>query len=335
MRKPTPLPVPFELPAEPDCPRCPKKGAPAWMATFADIATLLMAFFVLILSFAEFNTPKFKMVAGSLERAFGVQREVPVMEMPQGTTILELNFSPAPEIALTEEMRQETTDANQPEVKQPDAQDDARDGSADAQAEAQQLADEMLQELAQDLAQALQTEQGQDVVEELLEDLSQELARLQGDISAAEQAAALADATLRVALREEVAQGLVTIEQREDRVIITVGAGGAFASGSADLTPAARDIMARLAFSAMGDASDIVVTGHTDDVPLAPGAPLGDNWGLAAARASAVVREIEGTALIDPDRLTAISRGETQPLTENTTAEGRAENRRIEIEITY
>ena len=40
---------------EHECPECPPKGAPAWMATFADMATLLMAFFVLILSFAEFN----------------------------------------------------------------------------------------------------------------------------------------------------------------------------------------------------------------------------------------------------------------------------------------
>jgi chemotaxis protein MotB len=40
-----------------DCPKCPPQGAPAWMATFADMATLLMAFFVLILSFAEFNVP--------------------------------------------------------------------------------------------------------------------------------------------------------------------------------------------------------------------------------------------------------------------------------------
>ena len=51
---------------EPDCPKCPKVGAPAWMATFADMATLLMAFFVLILSFAEFNVPKFKQISGSL-----------------------------------------------------------------------------------------------------------------------------------------------------------------------------------------------------------------------------------------------------------------------------
>ena len=51
---------------EEECPKCPPSGAPAWMATFADMATLLMAFFVLILSFAEFNVPKFKQISGSL-----------------------------------------------------------------------------------------------------------------------------------------------------------------------------------------------------------------------------------------------------------------------------
>ena len=52
---------------EHECEECPPKGAPAWMATFADMATLLMAFFVLILSFAEFNVPKFKQISGSLK----------------------------------------------------------------------------------------------------------------------------------------------------------------------------------------------------------------------------------------------------------------------------
>jgi len=90
-----------------------------------------------------------------------------------------------------------------------------------------------------------------------------------------------------------------------------------------------------LALTAMNDASTIVVTGHTDTVPLAPGSPFSDNWGLAAARASAVVRELAGTQLIEPDRLSAISRGENAPISDNTTAQGRADNRRIEIEIIY
>jgi len=59
---------------EEDCPKCPPAGAPAWMATFADMATLLMAFFVMILSFAEMNVPKFKQIQGSLKNSFGVQR---------------------------------------------------------------------------------------------------------------------------------------------------------------------------------------------------------------------------------------------------------------------
>ena len=81
---------------EHECEQCPPKGAPAWMATFADMATLLMAFFVLILSFAEFNVPKFKQISGSMKNAFGIQRIIPTVEQPKGTTILSLNFSPNP-----------------------------------------------------------------------------------------------------------------------------------------------------------------------------------------------------------------------------------------------
>ena len=100
-----------------DCPKCPPQGAPAWMATFADMATLLMAFFVLILSFAEFNVPKFKQISGSLKNAFGVQRVIPVVEQPKGTTILSLNFSPSPSPSVTDNMQQQTTDIEQPDIE--------------------------------------------------------------------------------------------------------------------------------------------------------------------------------------------------------------------------
>ena len=100
-----------------DCPKCPPQGAPAWMATFADMATLLMAFFVLILSFAEFNVPKFKQISGSLKEAFGVQKVVPVVEQPKGTTVIELNFSPNPEPSLSTTLRQQTTELQKPELE--------------------------------------------------------------------------------------------------------------------------------------------------------------------------------------------------------------------------
>ncbi|MGB2209823.1 MAG: flagellar motor protein MotB, partial [Candidatus Puniceispirillaceae bacterium] len=102
---------------EEECPKCPPVGAPAWMATFADMATLLMAFFVLILSFAEFNVPKFKQISGSLRNAFGVQKIVPIVEQPKGTTVLSLNFSPSPSKSVTNEMTQQTTNVNQPDLE--------------------------------------------------------------------------------------------------------------------------------------------------------------------------------------------------------------------------
>jgi len=126
---------------------------------------------------------------------------------------------------------------------------------------------------------------------------------------------------------------LVAIEQVEGKVFVTIGAGGAFPSGSADLTAAARDVMSRIAFSAMSDESTIVVAGHTDDVPIS--GIFRDNWDLAAARAASVVQSIEATGLVQPGRMQAVSYGETKPIETNDTAEGRERNRRIEISIEY
>jgi chemotaxis protein MotB len=352
------------------------------MATFADIATLLMAFFVLILSFAEFNQPKFKMVAGSLKQSFGVQREVPVVEQPKGTTVLDLKFSPSPEMSVTEEITQDTTETERPEIERPVPEDEgegAAEGEGGAAAEQAQEAlaeairdalqggqvqvetrdgevvmtfdapdaaqlPQQVAEAAQALERAAETT-GQSTAQVLVEGLAKAMpdiaratqaqAEAQREEGQAARSAALAEAELRVALRQEISQGLVTVEQRKDRVLVTVGAGGAFPSGEADLTDEARDVMARLAFAAMGEASDIEVTGHTDSVPLSPYSPYRDNWGLAAARASSVVRELAGSGLVAPERLRAIGRGESMPVAGNDTAAGREKNRRIEIEITY
>mgnify|MGYP001207081736 FL=1 len=88
-----------------------------------------MAFFVLILSFAEFNVPKFKQISGTLREAFGVQKVVPVVEQPKGTTVISLNFSPNPTPAITETLRQETTELQAPELELKTKSEDAPDGS--------------------------------------------------------------------------------------------------------------------------------------------------------------------------------------------------------------
>ena len=387
---------------EQECPKCPPAGAPAWMATFADMATLLMAFFVLILSFAEFNVPKFKQISGSLREAFGVQKVVPVVEQPKGTTVISLNFSPNPTPALTETLRQQTTELQEPELELQTKTEDAPEGSeADKQDKSEFAGEggegaEQLDatELAKQLQKAIDTGEvkvetlGENVVINFPEDrtsdenVSQMIAdALEALNEAREQsgatdsdvlfggiegelqklAAAMDEASpqngegkggssqdakeklqnastttqeLTVALKEQIDQGLVEIEQREDSVFITVGSGGAFPSGTADLTEEAQRILDRIALSAMSPESEITVTGHTDDVPIS-NAQFRDNWDLAAGRAASVVQAIQQTGLIKGERLLAVSKGETSPVADNNTAAGREENRRIEIEINY
>ena len=387
---------------EEECPKCPPSGAPAWMATFADMATLLMAFFVLILSFAEFNVPKFKQISGSLKEAFGVQKVVPVVEQPKGTTVIALEFSPNPSPSISTTLRQDTTDLQKPELELQTKDDEAPDGSeqdkqkdSDFDGNGGEGAEQLdATELAKQLQKAIDTgevtvetlgenvvinfpetqtsaEQMQRMISQALDALDQaressgasesevlfggieaELEKLAAKMdaenpqnaegsggSSPEQQEKIQNASrtteeLTVALREQIDQGLVAVEQREDSVFITVGSGGAFPSGTADLTDEARRILDRIALASMSPESEITVTGHTDDVPIS-NAQFRDNWDLAAGRAASVVQAIEQTGLIDGDRLSAVSKGEMAPVGDNMTAAGREQNRRIEIEITY
>jgi chemotaxis protein MotB len=91
-------------------PEQPKAGMPPWVMTFADLMSLLMCFFVLLLSFAEIDAIKFKQIAKELEKAFGVQREVVATEVPMGTTPIFDKFSPGvPRPTAVDSVRQETS----------------------------------------------------------------------------------------------------------------------------------------------------------------------------------------------------------------------------------
>ena len=102
---------------EAECEEC-EAGAPAWMATFADLMSLLMCFFVLLLSFSEMDLQKFKQVAGSMDKAFGIQREVKADAIPKGTSVIAQEFSPGvPQPAAIKVMKQQTDDDTKEELK--------------------------------------------------------------------------------------------------------------------------------------------------------------------------------------------------------------------------
>lgn len=91
--------------------KCPPPGAPGWLATFADLMSLLMSFFVLLLAFSEMDALKFKQLAGSMSQAFGVQRDIKTKEIPKGTSIIAKEFTPGrPTPTPLKVMRQHTTD---------------------------------------------------------------------------------------------------------------------------------------------------------------------------------------------------------------------------------
>lgn len=85
-------------------------GSPAWMATFADLMSLLMCFFVLLLSFAEMDVEKFKQIAGSMKVAFGVQNEFELEDIPKGTSVVATEFSPGQTSDTIVETIQQVTD---------------------------------------------------------------------------------------------------------------------------------------------------------------------------------------------------------------------------------
>ncbi len=67
-------------------------GAPRWVVTFGDLMSLLLCFFVLLLSFSNMDKQKYKQVAGSMEKAFGVQRKLKVMDIPKGMKMVARDF---------------------------------------------------------------------------------------------------------------------------------------------------------------------------------------------------------------------------------------------------
>ena len=380
---------------EEECPKCPPAGAPAWMATFADMATLLMAFFVLILSFAEFNVPKFKQISGSLKNAFGIQRIVPVVEQPKGTTVLSLDFSPSPAPSVTKNLTQQTTDAEQKNLdlkSEIDEGDSAKSNSKET-LDAKDLSEEIknnvsskdvkvetvndkvlvsvntedktskeISKLIKDTVDAVEKARentgvtetdvliggiNQDIqkmasatienkfLKDQVNNLEQQSSDSKKNIQEKTKKAEFSEDQLRVALKQEIGQGLAQVQREKDRVIVTVGSAGAFSSGSAKLTKKAREIMQKIAKVSAKGAGQVNVSGHTDDVPLIFGGQYRDNWDLAAARASSVVQELAKANTIPSDKLRAISFGETKPIEQNDTERGREKNRRIEIEINF
>jgi chemotaxis protein MotB len=131
-------------------------------------------------------------------------------------------------------------------------------------------------------------------------------------------------------LESEVSSGQIQIEQLRTGLTLNLSDEILFPSGSAALNSSGQAVLTKVSRRLIELPHTIAVEGHTDDVPVARRYP--SNWELAAARASSVVRLMIEQG-VEPERLKVVSRAEFEPIASNETKEGRAKNRRIEIQL--
>ena len=126
----------------------------------------------------------------------------------------------------------------------------------------------------------------------------------------------------------------LSVEMRDGKVYIALSNELLFKSGSASVDPKGKDALGTLA-AVLEKNPDIhiMVEGHTDNVPISSSATFKDNWDLSVIRATSVVRLLTKDFKLNPNQVSASGKGEFAPKADNSTAEGRAVNRRIEIII--
>lgn len=134
-------------------------------------------------------------------------------------------------------------------------------------------------------------------------------------------------------MESEIAQGQIAITELAGKLTVDVVDKILFDSGQTEIRPAGLDVLRRVVDILISVTDKMIrIEGHTDSVPIAGALAkrYPTNWELSAARALNVTRYLEKQG-IDPALLSAVAYGEHQPVADNSTAEGRAKNRRIAI----
>jgi chemotaxis protein MotB len=167
-----------------------------------------------------------------------------------------------------------------------------------------------------------------------LESRSQRVAELENLIASKDAAMTRLKDAISKALTNFEGKGL-TVEQRDGKVYVSMENKLLFESGSWAVGSEGRKAVQQLgAVLAENPEIAILIEGHTDDVPYKGNAVLSGNWDLSTKRATAIVNLLRENAAINPENLTAAGRGEYAPIATNSTPEGRAKNRRIEVILT-
>ncbi len=352
---------------EEDCP----PGSPPWMSTFADLATLLMAFFVLLVSQTRVADPdEWKAIGSVFRQSMGFLAEQGGDEVPIGDKVTAMNFK-----------NQRTEQAF--EVKEKTTKEMPRDvvlavseyaGKFDTYADLEILKETFAQsiaagdiELKADSGKLIVTVVGEEDNDDISDsddtleegEIDSEIMELYGriaDIQAEIETEVVVEhldlsltdlakdegyaqriqdqfQSLKLNLKDEMDKGLAKIELVDDVILIKLASQDSFESGYADIKPSFIPTLLNVRNSIANTPERITISGHTDNVPIRFSDRFQSNWDLSSARASAVADFMRQESAINQSRLRVYGFAETRPVTSNSTSAGRALNRRIEIEI--
>ena len=205
-----------------------EKDEQGWIVTYSDLMSLLLCFFVLILSMAEVDIIKYKQIADSMREAFGVQRDLGLESIPKWTSGVSTEFRPRiPDETIVDVVQQITTDQTRNSL---------RIGNPDAPvSEEKDIRDEVL---TYDEVMALikETELDAEMLKRLL------------DI--------------------EIKEGQIDVESTARTILIRIREKGSFASGSALLNSSFVDVIDKIANALTQIEGRIAVEGHTDNIPI-------------------------------------------------------------------
>ena len=284
--------------------RCPPPGLPMWMATFADLMTLLMCFFVLLLAFSEMDVLKFKQIAGSMKYALGVQNKIEVKDIPKGTSIIAQEFRPGrPEPTPIETIQQNPAEMTQQPLEFQDGESDFAGGK--------QVERSGQQADSEEDKKAADGSESDPAVEQQVKELMERI---------------------REQLSDNIKAGSLELEQLGQQIIIRIKENGSFPEGSAFLQPQFKPVIREVAQALKDIPGEITISGHTDNQPLVS-EMYTSKWDLSAKRAVAVAEEMTTVDGFDQSRLVTMGYADTKPIVPNNSASNRALNRRVDIAI--
>ena len=280
-------------------------GTPApWMSTFSDMMTLLMCFFVLLFSMSEVDAAKFEEIANSFQSTVSIFKGG---AQAVGDGILISNGGS--QLNMLDEYVYSSGKTSEADAENPE---DLTNAGGDTSEEVKDAAKKL--GLSEQEAQALQD--AADEIEAQKMKASEELAE-----------------KFEEAFAESMMSDKVEVSFNGDYVLLTLNGAFLFDSGKADIKTDAVPVLNKIGVLLTKYAdSDIEIEGHTDSVPL-NGGRYENNDVLSSYRALAVFDYLKDNASIDPGVMKHSGRGEYMPITDNTTPEGRAKNRRVEIKV--